>query len=91
MSLEITAQVIKFFFWKKGRNCLQSPFWGKGGFFFLECVGTISRDTFSGLTEIRVPYVQEMRSKSKRAKQVTKMFQNQIKMQKSQQVKSKSQ
>ena len=60
MSLEITAQVIKFFL-KKGRNCLQSPFWGKGGFFFLECVGTISRDTFSGLTEIRVPYVQEMR------------------------------
>ena len=57
---------------KKGRNCLQSPFWGKGGFFFLECVGTISRDTFSGLTEIRVPYVQEMRSKSKRAKRVAK-------------------
>ena len=72
MSLEITAQVIKFFFLKKGRNCLQSPFWGKGGFFFLECVGTISRDTFSGLTEIRVPYMQEMRSKSKRAKRVTK-------------------
>ena len=72
MSLEITAQVIKFFL-KKGRNCLQSPFWGKGGFFFLECVGTISRDTFSGLTEIRVPYVKEMRTKSKRAKRVTKL------------------
>ena len=61
MSLEITAQVIKFFFEKKEEIAFKVPFGGKGGFFFLECVGTISRDTFSGLTEIIVPYVQEMR------------------------------
>ena len=51
----------KVFFEKKEEIAFKVPFGEKGDFSFLECVGTISRDTFSGLTEIRVPYVQEMR------------------------------
>jgi len=58
MRLEITAQVIKFFFEKKERNCLES-LWERG-IFFRMC-GTIS-GYFSRLTEIRVPSQKEMRS-----------------------------
>mgnify|MGYP001310630309 CR=1 FL=1 len=45
MSLEITAQVIKFFFEKKKKEeiAFKVPFWGKGGIFLFLCVAVGSR------------------------------------------------
>ena len=70
MSLEITAQVIKFFLKKKKKEiAFKVPFWGKGGIFLRMCrAGTISRYTFSRLTEIRVPIMPEMRFQKKKIK-----------------------
>ena len=58
MRLEITAQVIKFFFFEKKGEKLPRKSLGKGDFFRM--CGTIS-GYFSRLTEIRVPSQKEMR------------------------------